>query len=193
MTRAEALAEMARRLGDPDTRDLVQAINTSEDRGTALESTLRDMSEQMRQRKVQWMEKAAEEAKVHITWPAMVVMVACLIIVVAPMLLAAYAAGAGRGGEGGMGARILIAHGPDRGGSFVVPTRAAEVRIGRGPGMNIPVSDPSWQGVVRVMPRKAGYVVVNETPHTIYLGEEEFPRGQERTWYHGVALQPTAE
>jgi tight adherence protein C len=96
MTRAEALAEMSRRLDDPDVRDLVQAINTSEDRGTALESTLRDMSEQMRQRKVQWMEKAAEEAKVHITWPAMVVMVACLIIVVAPMLLAALDAGAGR-------------------------------------------------------------------------------------------------
>src|SRR5262249_18342623 len=81
----------------------------------------------------------------------------------------------------------------DRGGSFVVPARLTEVRIGRGPGMNIPVSDPSWQGMVRVLPRKAGYVVINETPHTIYLGEEEFPRGQERTWYHGIPLQPTAD
>jgi Flp pilus assembly protein TadB len=32
------------------------------------------------------LERAAEEAKVHITWPAMLVMVACLLVVVAPFL-----------------------------------------------------------------------------------------------------------
>ena len=65
-----------------------------------------------------------------------------------------------------MGARILIEHGPDRGGSFVVPARATEVRIGRGPGMNIPVSDPSWQGTVRVMPRY-GLVAATANPQSV--------------------------
>jgi Flp pilus assembly protein TadB len=89
--RAEALVAMADRLDDEDVREVVFAINTAEDRGTPLEAALRNMAEQMRLRRVQRMEKAAEEAKVHITWPAMVVMVACLIIVVAPLVLAAIA------------------------------------------------------------------------------------------------------
>lgn len=39
---------------------------------------------------MQWMEKSAEQAKVKITGPAMVTMLACLIIVVAPLLLQAF-------------------------------------------------------------------------------------------------------
>ena len=72
---------------DPDVKEVVQAITTAEERGIALKDALRGLADRMRQRKVQWMEKSAEQAKVKITGPAMVTMVACLLIVVAPMLL----------------------------------------------------------------------------------------------------------
>ena len=89
---ADMLTTMDRRLADPDVKEVVQAITTAEDRGIALKDALRGLADRMRQRKVQWMEKSAEQAKVKITGPAMVTMVACLLIVVAPVLLKAFVA-----------------------------------------------------------------------------------------------------
>jgi tight adherence protein C len=43
----------------------------------------------MRLRRAQWGEKAAAEAEVQIVFPGMLVMLACLIVVVAPMVLPA--------------------------------------------------------------------------------------------------------
>jgi Flp pilus assembly protein TadB len=83
----EALQAMAQRLQDADVSELVFAINTAEQLGTPLKQTLQMMAEHIRSRRIQWLERAAEEAKVHITWPAVVVMVACLFIVAAPILL----------------------------------------------------------------------------------------------------------
>ena len=83
----EALRSLARRMDDTDIFEMVFAINTAEERGTRLKETLSDLAEQMRHRRIQWLEKAAEEAKIHITWPGMLVMVACLIIVAAPLVL----------------------------------------------------------------------------------------------------------
>ena len=34
----------------------------------------------------QWQEKAAEEARVHITWPGLIVMLGCLLIIAAPII-----------------------------------------------------------------------------------------------------------
>lgn len=90
---AEALRGLARRVDDPDVAEMVFAINTAEERGTRLKETLSELADQMRQRRVQRLEQAAEEAKVHITWPGMLVMVACLLIVAAPLLLSGAAAG----------------------------------------------------------------------------------------------------
>lgn len=87
-SQAEALREMARRLDDSDINELVFSINTAEERGGKLKDTLRDMAEQIRSRRVHWLERAAEEAKVQITFPGMVVMIACLFIVAAPFILA---------------------------------------------------------------------------------------------------------
>lgn len=84
---AEALRGVARRMDDPDIFEIVFAINTAEERGTRLKETLSELAEQMRHRRIQWLERAAEEAKVHITWPGLLVMVACLLIVAAPLLL----------------------------------------------------------------------------------------------------------
>lgn len=88
---ADALRTMARRLEDPDVGELVFTINTAVERGTELREAMRDMAEQMRIRRIQYLERAAEEAKVHITWPALLVMVACLLIVAAPLVLQAVA------------------------------------------------------------------------------------------------------
>jgi hypothetical protein len=92
-----------------------------------------------------------------------------------------------------MPATIVVEHGPDKGRRFELSDRAAEVRIGRGPGMTISMNDPAWQGAVRVSQRRAAYVVVNDTPGPIYLNGNPFPRGEERTWYHNERLQPTAD
>jgi tight adherence protein C len=86
--RAAALQEFATRLHDDDVDEVVFAVNTSEELGTPLDKTLRTMADRMRQRRMQDLERKAETAKVHITWPAMLVMVACLIIVAAPLILA---------------------------------------------------------------------------------------------------------
>lgn len=86
-SQADALRELARRLDDGDINELVFSINTAEERGGKLRDTLRDMAEQIRSRRIHWLERAAEEAKVRITWPGMVIMVACLLIIAAPLLL----------------------------------------------------------------------------------------------------------
>lgn len=87
VTQADALRSFARRVEEADVFEMIFAINTAEERGTRLKETLSDLAEQMRHRRIQWLEQAAEEAKVHITWPGLLVMVACLLIVAAPLLL----------------------------------------------------------------------------------------------------------
>lgn len=86
-TQKAVLSEMDERLDDVDVQSMVLAVNTAEERGSKLKDTLRNLAEQMRIRQIQRMEKAAEEAKVQITFPAMVVMVACLLLVAAPIML----------------------------------------------------------------------------------------------------------
>lgn len=88
---ADMLRALDRRLADADVKDMVVAITTAEERGIALKDALRALADRMRQKKVQWMEKSAEQAKVQITGPAMVVMCGCMLIVVAPLLLNAFA------------------------------------------------------------------------------------------------------
>jgi pilus assembly protein TadC len=78
---------MAVRLDDVDVNELVFCINTADESTGKLKDALRDLAEQMRTRRVQWLERAAEEAKVQITWPGFLIMLACLLIVAAPLLL----------------------------------------------------------------------------------------------------------
>jgi len=89
---ADALNVMAQRLSDePEGCETVLLINTAEERGTSLRQLLQDLAERMRNRRIQLLEQAAEEAKVHITWPALLIMVACLLIMAAPLVLQALA------------------------------------------------------------------------------------------------------
>ncbi|MBX7106891.1 MAG: hypothetical protein K1X57_22665 [Gemmataceae bacterium] len=90
-----------------------------------------------------------------------------------------------------MPASIQIVRGPNAGWTFRVT--GEEVRIGRGAGHAIRVEDPAWaQGHLRVQHRAGGYVVTNHLPHPIYLDGKLLAVEQQRTWYAGSLLQPTA-
>ena len=85
--RAEALESLHQRLPDQDIYDLVFAINKGEELGTPLAKLLRDQAEQMRLKRSQWGEKAAAEAEVKLSFPGFIVMIACILIVVAPIMM----------------------------------------------------------------------------------------------------------
>jgi Type II secretion system (T2SS), protein F len=85
--RHEALQALDERLHDDDVSEMVFAINKGEELGTPLSAILREQAEQMRLKRSQRGEKAAAEAQVNIVFPGMVVMIACLLVVIAPILL----------------------------------------------------------------------------------------------------------
>lgn len=85
--RSKALLGFADRNRDPDMTEVIMSINEGEELGTPVTTILRRQADQMRQKRSQWAEKAAEESQVAIVFPAMLIMVACLLIVVAPFVL----------------------------------------------------------------------------------------------------------
>jgi tight adherence protein C len=87
--RQEALRSLQERLKDDDIYELVFAINKGEELGTPLSAILRDQADQMRLKRSQRGEKAAAEAQVNIVFPGMVLMIACLLVVIAPIVLPA--------------------------------------------------------------------------------------------------------
>lgn len=87
--RGEALDAMQERLQDEDLTELVFAINKGEELGTPLSAILSRQAEQMRLKRSQWAEKAAAHAQVKIVFPGVLVMVACLLVVMAPIMLPA--------------------------------------------------------------------------------------------------------
>lgn len=91
-----------------------------------------------------------------------------------------------------MAVRIVVEKGPDKGKSILLETRA-EVRIGRGPGNHLMMQDPAWQGTLRVVFAQGVCKVTNQTSTTVYLGEKTFTPGEQRPWFHGESLQPTAQ
>lgn len=87
--RAQALTDLRNRLEDKDVSELVFAINKGEELGTPLSSILREQADKMRLKRSQWAEQAASEAEVQMVFPGMIVMVACLLVIIAPILLPA--------------------------------------------------------------------------------------------------------
>lgn len=87
-TRREALLALQQRMPDPDLAEFVFAVIKGEELGTPLSLILRGQADQMRLKKSQWAEKEAAEAQVMIVFPGMLIMIACLLIVVAPYILA---------------------------------------------------------------------------------------------------------
>lgn len=85
--RKDALTGFGARLGDDDAAEIVFAIVKGEELGTPLAEILRGQAEQLRLKRSQWAERASQEAQVTLVFPAMVIMIACLVIVVAPFIL----------------------------------------------------------------------------------------------------------
>ncbi len=95
-----------------------------------------------------------------------------------------------------MAARIKVVSGPDEG--LQVVFGVAEVRIGRGAGFNVPLTDDGLNGQLRVWFEKGTYVVRNELQNPGYFlppegseGYEEFHPREQRVWFHGNRVQPT--
>jgi Flp pilus assembly protein TadB len=86
--RPQVLEEMARRVDDADVSEFVVTL-TASGQNPALRDILRSMAGPMRNRRIQQLEKASELAKVNMTWPAVIIMVACLLIMMAVYILPA--------------------------------------------------------------------------------------------------------
>ncbi len=88
-TRRDALSDLKTRIPDPEIGDLISSIIKGEELGTPLSSILAEQADQMRIKRSLWGEKAAAEAEVQIVFPGMLVMIACLIVVLGPIVLPA--------------------------------------------------------------------------------------------------------
>ena len=89
----EALQTMADRLNEPDVTEVVTVLIAADLKGGKdMPALLQRMAEVLRVRRVQYLERDSERAKVLITWPGMVVMIACLLIVAAVFVIPATAA-----------------------------------------------------------------------------------------------------
>ena len=85
--RCEALSSLYERLGDEDIREIVFAVNKGEELGTPLADILRNQADQLRLKRSQWCEKAAAEAQVKMSFPGLLVMGACILIIMAPIFM----------------------------------------------------------------------------------------------------------
>lgn len=87
MPRKEALARLRDRFTDVDIRDFVFAVVKGEELGTPLAEILSGQARDMRRRQSQACEKQAAEAEVKLSFPSMLVLIACLIVMLGPFLL----------------------------------------------------------------------------------------------------------
>ena len=85
----KSLEALATRVADEPIDEMVFAVNKAMELGVPLANTLAEIADQMRLKVQQWGEKAAAEAQVKIIFPSVVIMVACMIVIVAPFILPA--------------------------------------------------------------------------------------------------------
>ena len=88
-TRRDALGDLKERIPDREFGELFFSIIKGEELGTPLSTILSEQADQMRIKRSQWGEKAAAEAEVQIVFPGMLVMIACLVVVLGPIMLPA--------------------------------------------------------------------------------------------------------
>jgi tight adherence protein C len=85
--RKEVLQALRSRFPDPAVKDFVFAIIKGEELGTPLGTVLAAQADEMRRKQSQWLEKQAAEAGVKMSFPAVLVLIACLIVIVGPFVL----------------------------------------------------------------------------------------------------------
>jgi tight adherence protein C len=87
--RDDALRNLVTRTQDEDIGEVVMALIEGQQLGTPLADILRTQASQMRLKRTQWAEKASAESEVALVFPAMLIMLACLILIAAPFVLSA--------------------------------------------------------------------------------------------------------
>jgi tight adherence protein C len=88
-TLRQALIEMRDRLNQDDVNEMVFSILKAEELGTPLGKIFLTLADQMRLKRFQWAEKKAGEAETQISYPGMLLMMACMIVAVGPFVLRA--------------------------------------------------------------------------------------------------------
>lgn len=88
-TRADALKSFQSRMEDETVSEFTYAVVEGETLGTPIAKILKDQAARMRLKRSQWIEAAAGKAEVSIVFPGMITMIACLLIVITPFVLAA--------------------------------------------------------------------------------------------------------
>lgn len=89
ISRHQALRDLDERLNDEAAHEMMTAIIHGEELGTPLSQILRSQSDLMRLKRSQYAEKAIAEAQVQMSFPGLLIMVACMIIIIMPFLLRA--------------------------------------------------------------------------------------------------------
>ena len=77
------------RLSDSELNDFIFAVNNADELGTAPSTIFLEQAEQMRLKRSQRVEKLAGKANANITFPGLVVMLACILLVMTPFILQA--------------------------------------------------------------------------------------------------------
>jgi tight adherence protein C len=86
-TRARALASMAERIPLDSLRSVVGAINQAEALGTPLSTILKNQSGMIRMIRSVRAEEASASASMRILIPSMIILLAVVLVVFAPMIL----------------------------------------------------------------------------------------------------------
>lgn len=89
-TLRQALSNLRDRLADIELNEMVFAVHKAEELGTPLSQIFLGQAEQMRLRRSQRAEKLAGKANANISFPALVVMMGCVLLIMAPFILNAF-------------------------------------------------------------------------------------------------------
>ncbi len=89
-TLRQALSNLRDRLADNELNEMIFAVHKAEELGTPLSKIFLGQAEQMRLKRSQWAEKLAGKANANISFPGLVVMLGCILIVMGPFVLNAF-------------------------------------------------------------------------------------------------------
>jgi tight adherence protein C len=86
-TLRQCLLQLKERFRDEELDEMVVAVSRGDELGTPLSQIFLVMADQMRLKRSQWAEKAAGKAQAMITFPGLVIFVACLLVLLAPFAM----------------------------------------------------------------------------------------------------------
>ena len=86
-TLRQALSNLRDRLADNELNEMIFAVHKAEELGTPLSMIFLRQAEQMRLMRSQWAERMAGKANANISFPGLIVMLGCMLIVIGPFVL----------------------------------------------------------------------------------------------------------